>query len=302
MMQPETFFHNLPDKAQLRYSMTNVGNAARGTVLIAPGRREFIEKKRAELGRELTQQGFNQIYFEWRGQGLSSRYFSGDKRQRDHAVDFNQHLDDLRSFYKAIIKPDLKMPLLIHGHSLGAHLLLRWLAEDKPAEVTKAFLTAPMLAIGPRFAHHVSRPVCWAAIKAGKSEEYAPMQHDYDDSDRAFTLNPLTHDETRFRIIQDYFDASPDLRVGGVTWGWLAAAIRSMQTCRSAGYLSRINIPVQVLIGDKDIVTPAAELLRYLPHIPKIETIILHDAKHDVLNERDTPRAEAWRHIYRFMG
>ena len=90
--------------------------------------------------------------------------------------------------------------------------------------------------------------------------------------------------------------------MGGVTWGWLNAAVESMSLCRTPGYLSRIKIPVLSLVGDKDIVTPADEIGRYLKRIPNIQTVTIHGSRHDVLNEQDSYRQEAWQHIGRFIG
>src|SRR4051794_4241814 len=52
---------------------------ARGTVVLAQGRTEFIEKYH-EVIRELIARKFSVVTFDWRGQGLSSRALE-DKRK-----------------------------------------------------------------------------------------------------------------------------------------------------------------------------------------------------------------------------
>jgi alpha-beta hydrolase superfamily lysophospholipase len=59
--------------------------------------------------------------------------------------------------------------------------------------------------------------------------------------------------------------------------------------------------PVLAITGDKDHVTPARELARYLVQLPDIQNVILPGALHDVLNEADIFRLEAWRNIDRFL-
>jgi lysophospholipase len=294
-------FFELQDKKRLRYAIFDPVGAAHDTVLITPGRREFIEKKYAEMGPEFLARGFRLIFVEWRGQGLSSRYFEDDKRQRDHATDFTQHIDDLNHFYDAVVLPNLIGKLIIHGHSMGGHFLLRWLVERQNTAVAGAFLTAPMLALAGPAAHASASFLSWGSSKLGYGEDYAPMQHDFNDEDRAFAGNPLTHDPDRFPIIEKYFSAYPDLTVGGVTWDWMQAAIKSMYGAQRRFRLERIAVPVLAIVGNEDRVTPPDEIIRYLKMIPKAETILIPGSRHDVMNEISPCRDEAWRQIDGFL-
>lgn len=297
----ETGFFDLADGKRLRYAITNPANAPHNTILITPGRREFIEKKYAELAPELLARGFRLIFLEWRGQGFSSRSLSGAKRQRDHVVDFALHMDDLNRFYDAIVVPNLVGKLTVHGHSMGAHLLLRWLTERQDTLVAGVFLTAPMLALASPVAHASANFFSWGSIKLGYGEDYAPMQHDYGDEERAFAGNPLTHDPDRFSVIEKYFDAYPDLTVGGVTWDWMHAAIKSMYGAQRRFRLERITMPVLAIVGNEDRVTPPDEIIRFLKMIPNAETILIPGSRHDVLSEIPPCRNEAWRQIDGFL-
>jgi lysophospholipase len=179
---------------------------------------------------------------------------------------------------------------------------LRWLAEDRPP-VAGAFLTAPMLALAGVPAHLTAYGISWIGVRLfGHATDYAPMQHDYGMEDRAIAGNPLTHDAERFRIIENYFTAHPEMTVGGVTWGWMLAALRSMHITHARHYLARINIPVLAIIGDQDQVTPAGEISRYLNYIPHMQTHIVPQSLHDVMNELAPVRAEAWQHIDAFLA
>ena len=298
---PHAFF-SLNDGSRLRYAQFMPTVKPRGTILIVPGRREFIEKKFAEVGQPLLDLGFKLTFVELRNQGLSSRTLSGQGWQRDHIEDFATHLDDLRAFYTTVVCPDsTDNPLIVHGHSLGGHLLLRWLVEDRPP-VIKAFLTSPMMALAGMSAHLAAYSVTWASVRLfGKMTEYAPMQHDFGEDDFVFANNPLTQDAALFPIIKDYFAAHPELTVGGATWGWLLAALKSMQTAHAQPYLSSVTIPVLALSGAQDHVTPANEVMRYLNFIPRVRTHLIAHARDDILNEIAPLRAEAWRHIRTFL-
>ena len=294
-------YHTLPDGGKLRYAHYEPLAPPIGTILIAPGRREFIEKKHAELGQEFLQRHYRLIFLEWRGQGLSDRFVPERILQRDHITDFATHMTDLSSFMTDVVKPGQTGPLILCGHSMGAHLLLRWQIEN-PGVASALILTGPMMALAGHLVHASAHALCWGAIKLGYGTDYAPMQHDYNAEDAAFDINPLTQDRQRFRIIEDYFAAHPKLTVGGVTWGWLDAAIKSMQFTQTAFRLEGIQLPVLTLSGSEDRVTPVAEISRHLRKIPGIETHLITGGLHDIMNETAARRAEAWRHIDGFLA
>lgn len=294
-------FHVLPGGGRMRYAVMEPSTLPRGTVLVLPGRREFIEKKQSEMAQEFLARNFRLIIVEMRGQGLSDRFLPGAERQRDHIDDFQTYLDDLRSFYTSVVQPGLSGPLIVKGHSLGGHLALRAVGANLMPETTAVIVTAPMLALASRRIHALSRAICFVALRLGRGKGYAPGQHDYGAAEKTFASNPLTQDPERFTIIEKYFTAHPGLTVGGVTWAWLTAALRSMHLVQNAAFLPRVTVPVLALTGGQDRVTPARELSRYLDAMPQVDHVILRDARHDVMNEIDILRAEAWRHIDGFL-
>jgi lysophospholipase len=294
-------FYSLGGGRRLRYAIFDPAGTAHATLLVTPGRREFIEKKFSELGPEFLARGFRIIIVEWRGQGMSSRSLEGARRQRDHITDFSLYIDDLNGFYENIVKINLVGPLVIHGHSMGGHLLVRWLTERPNLAVAGVFLTAPMLALAGSFAHASANFISWSSGKLGYGQDYAPMQHDYNEEDRAFAGNPLSHDPDRFAIIEKYFSAHPDMAVGGVTWDWLHAAIKSMFMAQRRHKLEYVAQPVLTIIGSEDRVTPPDESARYLKLMPKAETVIIPGSRHDIMNEIAPSRDEAWRQIDGFL-
>jgi lysophospholipase len=296
------FFFPLKDGGRLRYAQFAPSPKPQGTVLIVPGAREFVEKKYFECGRRLLMKGFRVVIYEPRGQGLSSRFLDGEMYQRNHIEDFSTHIEDLRAFCASVVFPGLAEPLIVHGHSLGAHILLRWLAEDRPQKVAGAFVTAPMLALSGMGAQMAGYGLCWTSVSLlGNNTSYVPMQHDFGGDDLIFENNPLTQDEERFRLLANYFLAHPKLAAGGVTWGWLLAALSSMNTTQTWPYLAGVDVPVLSLTGDDDPVTPPSEITPFLNMIPRVRTHVIPGARHDLLNETEPLRAETWRHIDDFL-
>lgn len=287
--------------AQLRYAAFEPEGTPRGTFLIAEGRREFIEKKCLEVGRDLLMRGYKVIFFDARSQGLSSRFLSGDARQRDHLPDFDTYISDLRAFYRDVVKARQSGPLFVFAHSMGGLIATRWLAET-PAdarEVKGLILTAPALMIN---VPALSLPISRLMVKLGFGDRYAGGQHDYGIGDRRFERNLLSHDRARFSVIEKYFDANPDLKVGGVTWGWLVVALTAMKQLQQPGMLERLTMPVLALFGTRDYVTPPAKIIPLIRQMPNAEIVTIRGALHDLMNEADHYRDQAWRHIDGFLA
>jgi lysophospholipase len=292
-------FYNLTDGARLRYAIFDPAGTPCGTFLVLAGRREFIEKKAIEVGSDLLARGYRIILFDWRGSGLSSRLLSGARRQCDHATDLDIFVEDLRALIRDVVRPRQTGPFFIFAHSLGALLGARWLMEGKDVPPIKAvILTAPALALGVPF---FSRAISRIFVKLGLGERYAAAQHDYDDRDRRFERNVLSHDRARFMVIEKYFDANPELRVGGVSWGWLAAALKAIRQLEQPGALEGITMPVLGLFAGKDIVTPPSKTIPLLRRMPRAEAVLIRGARHDLMNEEDRYRFDAWRHIDLFL-
>lgn len=293
----------LPDGRRLRYAVVDPKTPPKATIIIAPGRREFIEKKQYEWQAAMTARGFRQIYFEWFGQGLSDRFFTGNARQRDHAEagTFDRHVADLQSFYTSTLKPIIKIKLVVTGHSLGGHLMLRWLAEHRPPEVNAAILTAPMMTIGNEIFLATASSVSPLVCSHGRGDTYAFSQHDYGTDDTKFADNPLSHDVERFAYMEQAFTQHPDLTVGGVTWGWMQEATRSIHLARRLGYLAAITTPCLTLSGEADQVTPPRSMSRPMNSIKNSSNLMIEGARHDLMNESDPYRNQAIYYIDEFL-
>jgi lysophospholipase len=207
----------------------------------------------------------------------------------------------MRAFYRDVVKQQQIGPLFILAHSMGGLIATRWLAETPEDRAgTKAMiLTSPAFMIG---VPPLSLPISRGLAALGRGTYYAGGQHDYNNRDRRFVHNMLSHDRGRFGVTEKYFDANPDLRTGGVTWGWLAAALKAMKQLQKPGTLARIDTPALALFGTRDIITPPAKIIPLIRQMPHAEIFAIRGAWHDLMNEADLYRDQAWRHIDRFLG
>src|SRR3977135_754369 len=100
--------------ARLRYACWNVPGTARGTVVVLPGRGEFIEKYATEVVGELLSRGYAVIAMDWRGQGLPDRLLPD--RSKGHIDIFSTYIDDLQLFLDKLVIPVAPRPILALCH------------------------------------------------------------------------------------------------------------------------------------------------------------------------------------------
>ena len=119
----------LRGNALLRYALWNAPEGGVGTVVLLTGRGEFIEKYASEVIGELLQRGFAVAALDWRGQGLSDRPLP--EHDAGHIDTFATYIADLRLFLDTIVAPDAAQPVMTVCHSMGGHIVLRYLGRAR---------------------------------------------------------------------------------------------------------------------------------------------------------------------------
>ncbi|MFD1623715.1 alpha/beta fold hydrolase [Azospirillum griseum] len=277
----------------------------RGTVLILTGRAEFIEKY-TETAHGLTARGFQALAFDWRNQGLSDRPLAN--RQIHHLADFTTLVDDLDELVARVARPCAgNRPLVLLAHSMGglvATLFLSRHAAAVPAVCDAVILSAPMHAIhfGP-LPRVVARALAGLAVALGWGERYAPGQGDYDPAEGRFTPdNPITSDPQRYAAFHGPYTARPELRVGGVSYGWIAAALRAEDAVVRDLPLERVTVPVLLLSAPGDRVVRADAHRRVATRLGHATLVEHPEARHELLMERDAIRDRVWADIDAFLN
>lgn len=256
---------------------------ARGTVVVLTGRGEFLEKYE-ETVADLAAAGFAVAIFDWRGQGGSDRFTSFTRRC--HVARIEDYLLDLEAVLEHLERRRSPRPWLMLGHSMGGHVGLRYLAEGPPRFAGAVFL-APMFGIDLRpLPAGLARAICRVAIGVGAGARYAPGQRDFDGARLDFPRNKLTTCPERFTDLLRRAAAAPELVVGGVTYGWLAASLRSIALTRRPGYVERVGVPVLVCqAGDERVVCNRA-VAATARRLPRGRLLVFPEARHELLRER----------------
>jgi lysophospholipase len=282
--------------ARLRYAFWNASGTARGTLLVLTGRGEFIEKYATEVVGELLQRGFAVVALDWRGQGLSDRPLP--QHDAGHIDRFETYIGDLQLFLDSIVGPAARGPVLALCHSMGGHILLRYLTEHGPGPLAGAVVTSPMTGL--------HREAFLRSVLMLMPEMPA-IEHRYLFGTgpfiflaRDFAANNVTHDERRYRFTEAWFKADPRLSVGGPTVGWARQAARSMRASLRPGYLERIAVPVLLMSAGQDQIVDAATHGPIAARIKQAEHVTIAEARHEIMMETDDIRARFWEAFDRF--
>ena len=283
------FWVEAKDGAKLRAGLFQPDGPARGSVILSPGRTEPIEKYVEVIG-ELVARGFAVLVHDWRGQGLSAR--SAKNRLFGHARGWRPFVSDYGRLMDAF-DAELPKPWIGVGHSMGAGLTTLALAEGED-RLAAAVLSAPMLGVntGQRGLGPV-RKLSFLMNLAGRGK--ALVQPMPDPLDEMFETTILTHDKARWDRTKAQMIACPDLRLGGVTWGWLAFALVLTDRVAVSKRIDALSIPYVVVAAEKEKLVLNAASKAVAARAPKGSYEEVPGAYHEILMETDERRAVFWR-------
>ena len=284
----------------LRHGWWRADGEARGTCVLAQGRTEFAEKY-LEVVAELQARGFDVFTCDWRGQGGSTRALAN--RHKGHIDDYRTYLADFHAWLALAVRPRAQpgLPWVLMGHSLGGHLGLRYMSQHSQV-FSAAVLTAPMVDIRVPVARVAMPTLCRLAVRLGRAEEYVVGTGDYGKAMTAFRGNALTADPARFARMHDQLAAAPDLALGGLTWGWLDAAFRSIARLHAAGVPEALTPPTLFVAGAEDRVVDNRAMAAWAARMPHAELVTLAGSRHEPLMEVDAVRAAFWRAFDAFVA
>lgn len=301
MAAPAYDWLSLDDGTRLRIAVwPEPAERPRGTVLLATGRAEFVEKY-AETAGALRDRGFRVVGFDWRNQGLSDRPLAN--RQIHHLSDFNRLADDLDAVFSRTVVPQAgNGPVVLMAHSMGGLAATLHLARH-PRRYAAAVLSAPMydIATGP-WPRGLVGLLAGLFTALGRGERYAFGQGDYNPVEGLFTpSNSITSDPARYAAFHGPCRDRPELRVGGVSFGWLKAALAACDAVQATVPLAAVETPVLLLNAPEDAVVSPAAIRTVARRFADATLAEFPGAKHELLMERDEIRDRVWADIDRFL-
>ncbi len=271
------FWLRAADGVRIRIGIWRDG--ARGSVLLFPGRTEYVEKY-GRLAGELAAHGYATLAIDWRGQGLADRL--GPDRDVGHVRRFADFQLDVDAVIAAARQLGLPEPLYLMAHSMGGCIGLRALMRGLPVQA--AAFSAPMWGIGIRPA---MRPAAWglttAARLTGFATRYAPGTGPGTYvRDAGFADNVLTTDPDMFAYMKEQVTAHPDLALGGPSMSWLNEALREMRRLRAAPLPDH---PTLVALGSRERVVDGAAVRAVMQRWKSATFMIIEGSEHEIIME-----------------
>ena len=261
--------------------------ACRGTVLLLPGRTEYIEKY-GHAARDLAARGFDTLSIDWRGQGLADRL--ADDPMVGHVGRFTDYQRDIHTLIAAARGLDLPRPWFLIAHSMGGCIGLRALHEGLP--VRAAVFSGPMWGIRVSAA---LRPVAnlYAALldSFGRGSAYAPTT-----GPQTYVLSAPFEDNvlTTSREMWDYMVAQarahPELTLGGPSLRWYREAQRE---CRALRSMPAPKMPALCFVGGHERVVDSGAIRQIMSGWEGGRLEVVEGAEHELMME-SAPRRKAF--------
>lgn len=284
------------DNKRLRVAHWPV-EGARGTVLLFPGRTEYIEKY-GSTAAELAKRGLAVMVIDWRGQGLADRLVPDP---RIGFVDsFSDYQKDVAAMMRAARSLHLPRPFFLLAHSMGGCIGLRAVMEG--LSVQAAAFTAPMwgIYIAPHL-RLLASALSQLMPKIGQGH-LLPLGTKIDPyvSTEPFDDNMLTTDAEMYDMMRDQLAAHPELSLGGPSYVWLREALSETKhlSLRAAP-----SLPCITFLGSNERIVHTGRIKDRMENWKNGQLQYVEGAEHEILMEVPALRNAALDDIARlFLG
>ena len=256
----------------------------KGTVLLFPGRTEYIEKY-GRAARHLADCGYATLAIDWRGQGLSDRL--SDDPMSGHVHHFSDYQRDVAQMLTVARALNLPRPMHLLAHSMGGAIGLRAAMQGLP--VASCVFSAPMWGIQMQDALRlVAWSVSWGSRHIGMGHHYAPgtLPESYVLSE-PFETNKLTNDREMYQYMIDQTEGCPDLGLGGPSLHWLHEALVE---CRELADMPAPALPCLTFAGTDEEIVDLPRIETRMGDWPGGQLEWIEGGKHEVLMENRTTR------------
>lgn len=279
---------------------------ATDTLVISPGRVEGYLKYK-EMAFDFAQLGYQVFIIDHQGQGLSSRLLVNT--HKGHVNHYSDYTRDFDQFINEIVIPKAKGKKHLLCHSMGSAIGLRYLQEySHPFD--KVVFSSPMwgLPTGPVPAvvlKPVVKSAAWLVKQVEPQSPYFLGNSDY--KKVPFLINTLTHSKARYEYFRHTYEQTPELQLGGITYGWVVASINALDSAFDD--LDKVDVPIAVLQAEKDIVIDNSAQNKFCERLSELGKpchsqgpIVIKGAKHEIFIEKDEIRNQGLAVILDFFG
>ncbi|MBQ4798517.1 alpha/beta fold hydrolase [Pseudoalteromonas sp. MMG006] len=275
---------------KLFYAYAIPDNAATA-VVISTGRVEGLEKYK-ELIWELYCNNFAVFIMDHQGQGRSYRHLKN--KHKGFVKHYNNYSSDLNNFDQQIVSKHWQGKKIMLAHSMGSAIAIDYLAKFENS-YKGVFLSAPMFDIFTKDVPKIpTQFIVKLATLLGLHSFYAFGQGNYNPI--PFAENVLTSSEERYTYFRQTYKLEPNIQLGGVTFGWLAATIAFLKSIDNLN----VSIPLFIASAASDTVVNNKAQYSFAKRHAHATIESFEDAKHELLFERDEIRKPLLTNFYQF--
>ncbi|WP_378943613.1 alpha/beta hydrolase [Paracoccus sp. R86501] len=276
------FFVTADDGRRLRLALWQPpDDNACGTVLLFPGRTEYVEKY-ARIARRLTDEGYAVIAIDWRGQGMSERL--QDDPRPGHITEFSDYQRDVIEMVVAAERIKLPQPWHLLAHSMGGCIGLA--ALDNGLPVQSAVFSAPMWGISlRRFQHGAALGIAYLAGRIGRGGVVAPGSGGATATyalEESFNNNLLTGNVNEWARLMREAVNWPQLTIGGASFDWVSQALNE---CSRLSRITSPDLPMLVALGSDEKVVSAQAIRDRAARWPKGRLFEIDGSRHEIMAE-----------------
>ncbi len=259
-------------------------DAARGTVLLFPGRTEYIEKD-GRVINDLNVAGWAVATIDWRGQGLSERL--DDNAHLGHVIDFIDYQREVTVLMDWVREQGMPTPFVLLAHSMGGCIGLRALVDG--LDVNRAVFSAPMWGIQmPAFARPLTYVIPPVARFLKRENQFAPGTRPVNYiTETGFRENMLTTDRETYAWLGEHAAAAPEFALGGPSVQWVGSATRELDRLFAA---PRPETPTLTFVGTDEQIVSIDAIHRLSRDWPSSEVRVVDGARHEMMMEAPSIR------------
>ncbi|WP_299023941.1 alpha/beta hydrolase [uncultured Sulfitobacter sp.] len=277
------YWVNTSDGKQIRLGVWEA-RGARGTVLIFPGRTEYIEKY-GPTATEFAARGLATVAIDWRGQGLADRML--DDPLTGHVEHFPDYQKDVAALMRAARTLNLPRPYFLVAHSMGGCIGLRAVMEGMAVQA--AAFTGPMWGI--HIAPHMRLPAQLLStfmpkFNQGHRLPYGTTREPYVLT-APFDDNMLTTDAQMYDMMRDQLIAHPELQLGGPSYVWLREAL--VET-KHLSERAAPNLPCISFLGGNERIVDIPRIHARMDSWKGGQLRVIEGGEHEVLLEAEAMR------------
>ena len=294
------FFNQFPtqyftgkNNVQIAYRhLIHAKNADRKLMILVNGRAENMLKW-SEAAYDFYHQGYDVLLFDHRGQGYSTHLLKDS--EKGHLDEFCFYVDDMEKIIEKVTALFSYSTQHLLAHSMGALIATYYLANCDH-RINKAVLSSPFYGIPLK--HPIRDELIIALMNIlGQGERYVFGKGPYQQVHLEY--NELSFCKTRMKWMNRVNRKNPAIHLGGSTFRWVHLCLNAIK--RLPKVIPKIEIPILILQADKEKIVDNKNLEKLTTLFPHVESMLVPQAKHEILFEKDNVRKAVLERVNQFL-